>query len=88
MFLDAAAELLDSECWSIPAGARNAGDMAVVLQISLTIEGNVKDVEIVDKERYVPRYLTFTALHTDIRIKLSTRLLKSSKTLKFICMDN
>jgi outer membrane biosynthesis protein TonB len=41
-----------AKCWSVPAGAREASDMAVLLHISLERDGTVKSVKIVDNNRY------------------------------------
>lgn len=41
-----------AKCWTIPAGARDAKDMSVLLDISLEKDGTVKSVEIADKARY------------------------------------
>ncbi len=41
-----------SRCWSVPAGARDAGTMAVRLRISLKRDGTVSRVVIVEQARY------------------------------------
>ena len=41
-----------SQCWTVPAGIRNAQDMAVTLRISLAKDGSAKDVTITDQSRY------------------------------------
>lgn len=41
-----------SKCWSVPAGARDAGTMAVLLRLSLREDGSVTRVEFVDTARY------------------------------------
>lgn len=38
--------------WSIPAGARNAEDLIVKLQLSIARDGTVYHVEVVDQSRY------------------------------------
>ncbi|NDF11826.1 MAG: hypothetical protein EB060_03295 [Proteobacteria bacterium] len=41
-----------SKCWSVPAGARDAGTMAVALHMMLKEDGTVTSVDIVDVGRY------------------------------------
>ena len=41
-----------SQCWSIPAGARDAMDIVVKLNLSLRVDGTITKVDIVDKARY------------------------------------
>lgn len=42
-----------SQCWVIPAGARDADNIAVTLRLSLRPDGSVTDVRITDQARYV-----------------------------------
>ena len=41
-----------SQCWSIPAGAKDAQNLSVILHLSLEKDGTVRDVKIVDTSRY------------------------------------
>lgn len=41
-----------SQCWSMPAGAKDAQNLAVMLHLSLEKDGTVRDVKMVDNARY------------------------------------
>jgi outer membrane biosynthesis protein TonB len=41
-----------SQCWSIPAGAKDAQDLSVLLHLSLEKDGTVRNVKIADTVRY------------------------------------
>lgn len=56
-----------SKCWSIPAGARDGQNMAVRISISLSQDGTVTDVKILDQSRYTSGDATFRAFADSAR---------------------
>lgn len=58
-----------SKCWAVPAGARNAEDISVLLRISLAIDGTVTSVKIVEQSRYNKADETFFRAAADAAVR-------------------
>lgn len=66
-----------AQCWSIPAGAKDAQNLQVVLSISLERDGTVRDVKITGKERYTSDSFYRAAVDSAVRAVLKCSPLKN-----------
>lgn len=62
-----------SQCWNVPAGARDAHNLIVELQITMNPDATVADVQVVDKARYASDPFFRAAAESGVRAVLNPR---------------
>jgi len=58
-----------SKCWTVPAGGRDAAELSVLLRISLSVDGTVRAVKVVEQSRYDKPSETFFRAAADSAVR-------------------